>query len=332
MFAIDPKLYASTFSLPVKIADKLLKLSSGDQLKVIISILRNPDSNLDEIVKNTGLSAETVEESIEYWTDCGIIQSETKTAKTVTTESENNSRTSNKVYTPVPFVNPTQNEIDRELKNSRSFKNLCNEAQQIFGRTLGYSMQVALYRVIHYYGIKANVANLLLHFAKLIDKTGINDIDKIADYWSSNGISSMKAADDYIAESEKVLNVYMKLADATGNAKEVPSFVMCDMLSQWLRWGYSDEMIKKAYDIMKTEKETDRLNYQTFRHMNATISRWHKDGIKTAEDIAKGIKKKTSTHKQTKDTSFDVSLAEETAKESKVDFGTKKNKKRKRGA
>ena len=331
MFSVDPKLYASMFSVPVKIADKLLKLSSGDQLKVILSILRNPDCSIEDIVKNTGLSVQTVEESIEYWTDCAVIKAEKSAEKAVITESETQTKTSNKVLSPVPFVNPTQNEIEKELKGSRSFKNLCNEAQEIFGRTLGYSMQVALYRVVHYYGIRPNVANMLLHYAKLIDKTSLSDIDKIANYWANNGISSMKAADDYIAESEKAIMAYKKLAQATGNAQDNPSFVMCEMLGQWLRWGYSDEMIKKAYDIMKTEKESDRLNYQSFRHMNASISKWHKDGIQMPDDIAKGIKKKKPAGGQNKESSFDTDLAEKKAKESKVDFGSKKNKKRKRG-
>ena len=332
MFSVDPKLYTSMFSVPSRIADKMLKLSSGDQLKVILCILRNPEADTETIAKATGLSTGTVEESVEYWTDCGIIKQEGQTNKAVTTESENTEIKSTPVISPVPFVNPTQDEINKALKSSRSFKNLCREAQEIFGRTLGYSMQVALYRAVHFYGLRPDVTNMLLHYAKVIDKTSLSDIEKIADYWSANGITSMKLADDFIAESEKAIREYKKLARDTGNTDEAPTFVQCEMLTEWLRWGYSHEMIKKAYDIMKTEKESDRLNYQAFRHMNATIKRWHRDGIKTAADIEKGTKKTRGTKNTPKETSFDTDLAEKNARESAVDFGTKKNKKRKRGS
>ena len=51
MFKIAPKVYSSMFSLPTEIADKGLKFASGEQLKVIIAIFRNPDTGEEEISK-----------------------------------------------------------------------------------------------------------------------------------------------------------------------------------------------------------------------------------------------------------------------------------------
>ena len=77
MYSADVKFFASSFSVPAKIADEMLKLCSGEQLKVILCILRNPEIEAEEIARITGLSLSEVEECAEYWADSGIIISET---------------------------------------------------------------------------------------------------------------------------------------------------------------------------------------------------------------------------------------------------------------
>jgi DNA replication protein DnaD len=67
--------------------------------------------------------------------------------------------------------------------------------------------------------------------------------------------------------------------------------------------------------------------------MNGTIKNWRKQGMQSLEDIEKGTKKfqtKTQKADTQKETSFDVQKAEKDAIENPKDFGSMKNKKRKR--
>ncbi len=334
MFKISPKVYSSMFSLPTEIADKGLKFASGEQLKVIIAIFRNPEISIEEITKITNLSLGTVKECVEYWTDNGILQSEeiktpVKTEKQIATPE--------KVKTPLPeihFTNPNQAEIEKILKKNGAMKRLFNEAQEILGRTLGYSMQCTIYSVVYRYGITPDVANCLLHFAQSIDNTSQNDILKIAKYWAENGITDLVSADDYINETEKALSVFRELAVRTNNDTSAPTFAVMEIFCEWLRWGYGIDEIEKAFHIMKVEKQTGRLIWNNICHMNGTIKNWRKQGLNTLEDIEKGTKKfQSKTQKannETKETSFDVELAEKQAKQNRKDFGELKNKKRKR--
>lgn len=332
MFKIAPKVYSSMFSLPTEIADKGLKFASGEQLKVIIAIFRNPETNEEEISKVTNLSLSTVKECVEYWVDSGILQTE-KAEATVKTENQTNPVEKIKVPLPeIHFTNPTQDEIEKVLKKNGSMKRLFNEAQQILGRTFGFAMQSTIYSVVYRYGIKPDVANCLLHFAKSIDSTGHNDILKIAKYWAENGITNLSSADDYIRETEKSLALFKELAKRTNNDDSAPSFAVLELISEWIRWGYTIDEVEKAFNIMKNEKQTGRLVWVNMRHINGIIKKWHSAGMLTVEDIEKGTKKfETKAQKQikTKETSFDIEKAEEKARSNRKDFGEMKNKRKK---
>ena len=329
MFKIAPKVYSSMFSLPTEIADKGLKFASGEQLKVIIAIFRNPQNDEEQIAKVTNLSLSTVKECVEYWVDSGILQTE----ETVKTEKQTNPVEKIKVPLPeIHFTNPTQDEIEKVLKKNGSMKRLFNEAQQILGRTFGFAMQSTIYSVVYRYNIKPDVANCLLHFAKSIDSTGHNDILKIAKYWAENGITTLSAADDYIRETEKSLTLFKELAKRTNNDDSAPSFAVLELISEWIRWGYTIDEVEKAFNIMKNEKQTGRLVWVNMRHINGIIKKWHSAGMLTVDDIEKGTKKfETKTQKQnkTKETSFDIQKAEEKAKSNRKDFGEMKNKRKK---
>lgn len=333
MFKIAPKVYSSMFSLPTEIADKGLKFASGEQLKVIIAIFRNPESDEDGLAKVTNLSLSTVKECVEYWVDSGILQEE-KLKETVKTEKQTDLATE-KVKTVLPeihFSNPTQEEIEKVLKKNGSMRRLFNEAQQILGRTFGFAMQSTIYSVVYRYNIKPDVANCLLHFAKSIDSTGHNDILKIAKYWAENGITNLSSADDYIRETEKSLALFKELAKRTNNDDSAPSFAVLELISEWIRWGYTIDEVEKAFNIMKNEKQTGRLVWVNMRHINGIIKKWHSAGMLTVQDIEKGTKKfETKTQKQnkTKETSFDIEKAEAKAKSNRKDFGEMKNKRKK---
>ena len=334
MFKVNPKVYASMFSLPTEIVDKGLKFATGEQIKVVLCIFRNPEITIEELMKKTNLSKSETEECIEYWQDNGVLEAKAvkeqiKTEKQIVTVE--------KVVKPLPeirYTPPTQEEINKILKGRNAVSRLFLEAQEILGNAFGYSMQCTIHAVVFNYGIKPDVANCLLHFAKSIDSTSNEDIKKIAEYWRENGITTQASADDYITETDKALSVFRELAIRTNNDTSVPTFAVLELFCEWLRWGYTIDEIEKAFNIMKAEKMTGRLVWRNVTHMNGTIKNWRKAEVFTVSDIEKGTKKfQSKASKQQnkqKETSFDVQKATEKAKENRKDFGTKKNKKRTR--
>lgn len=336
MYSADVKMYASSFSVPTKIADEMLKLCSGEQLKVILCILRNPEISAEKIAKITGLTLPEVEECAEYWTDAGIIVSEKAEPNIVISEKDNDEMTESAVALKiVPLLKPTQQEIDEALKKSRSLRNLFNEAQQILGKTYGYTMQSLLYNIVFYYGLSQDVANLLLIFAKNAETCSQNELLKIAKYWSENGITNCAVADEYIQKATKGKKLYSELAALTGNADAAPTFAQYELLCKWILWGFDAEAVAKAHGIMKAEKETGTLNYRNFQYMDKVLKNWHEAGLHTVSEIENAPDtafEKKKNPKQKKETSFDIELVKEKSRDRTRDIGSKKNKKRKRRA
>lgn len=334
MFKVNPKVYSSMFSLPTEIVDKGIKFATGEQIKVILCIFRSPEITVSDLAKKTNLSENEIGECVEFWTDMGVLEAE-KQQEAVKTEKQ--IATNEKVVKPLPeirYTPPTQEEINKILKGRSSVKRLFNEAEEILGSTIGFTMQCTLHAVVYCYGIKPDVANCLLHFAKSIDNTSQEDIKRIAKYWHDNGITDLVSADEYINETHQALSVFRELATRTNNDTSVPTFAVLELFCEWIRWGYKIDAIEKAFNIMKAEKLTGRLVWRNVTHMNGTIKNWRKADMFTAEDIEKGTKrfetKASRKEKEVKETSFDVQKATEKSKENRKDFGTKKNKKRTR--
>ncbi len=337
MCKINPDVYESMFSMPAQIADKGLKFANGEQLKVAICIFRHTNATVADIAERTNLSTATVKECMEYWENEGVLLT-AGDVPVVKTEKQNNlAEAPAKALPQIRFTNPTQAEIDKIIKKNGSMKRLFNEAQEILGKTLGYTMQCTLYSVVNFYGLTPDVVNYMLHFAKSIEAVSQDDIQKIAKYWAENGVTTLSAADDYIAETEKGIALFRELAKRTGNSEALPTFAVLEMFCEWCRWGFTIDTVEKAFNIMKTEKETGRLVWRNICHINGTLKKWRHAGTLTVEDIEKGTKKFQTKanlkNTEFKETSFDAELAEKMAMESTVDFGTIKNRpRRKKGA
>lgn len=336
MYSADVKLYASAFSVPSKIADEMLERCSGEQLKVILCILRNPEIDDGQIAEKTGLSSETVAECADYWIDAGILVSDNKDLGAFSSEKDNEEMTK-LVSAPkiMPLLKPSQEEIDIALEKSRSLRNLFNEAQQILGKTYGYTTQCMLYNIVYYFGLSQDVANLLLHFAKYADTCSQNEILNIARNWSENGITDCSAANDYINKATKGRKLFSELAALTGNADTSPTFAQYEFLCKWISWGFDAEAVAKAHKIMKDAKETGTLNYRNFQYMDKKLRIWHEAGVHTAEEIEAAPNITLEPRKKPKpkkETSFDIELVKEKSRDRTRDIGNKKNKKRKRRA
>lgn len=334
MYSADVKLYASSFSVPAKIADEMLQRCSGEQLKVILCILRNPEIDDEQIAEKTGLSPATVAECADYWIDAGIIVSDSKDLSTFTSEKDNEEMAET-VSAPkiVPLLKPSQEEIDIALEKSRSLRNLFNEAQQILGKTYGYTMQSLLYNIVYYYGLSQDVANLLLHFAKYADTCSQQELLKIAKFWSENGITDCSAANDYIHKATKGRKLFSELAALTGNADSSPTFAQYELLCKWILWGFDAAAVAKAHGIMKAEKETGTLNYRNFQYMDKVLKQWHEAGLHTVAEIESAPAVQTEQKKkpkQKKETSFDIGLVEKNSLDRTRDITEIMNKKRKR--
>lgn len=103
---IDLGAWNSIFAVPSKVVDEGLKFSDGVKLKVLLFVLRNAGSQIDdaEISKATGVNVTDIPEALDYWVSMGVFNR----VKNTFTPAKNNEEFVPVQQTPVRTVQTQQ--------------------------------------------------------------------------------------------------------------------------------------------------------------------------------------------------------------------------------
>ncbi len=302
MYKINPNTYASAFVIPADVADKHLRMAGKAQLKVLLWLYRNPAAKWDisVISRDTGIPADEIDDSMLYWVEAGLVLKDgqniapvdntpasdvfrtrnvTETVqKTVETEQEQPVAKPSK---PVQ-VKPSHKDIARRMDESVNVRSMYTEAQEIFGRTLGYDVQSSLLIMHDHYGLPVEVILMICNYSKTIGKQGsLSYIMKIGAEWSDLGIDTFEKASDKIARLEKSNNLWASFRQFTGVENPRPTAKQTQYFEIWVNdLGFDIDMIALAY-----EKTVEKKGNISFSYMNGILKSWHESGLKTPNDV-----------------------------------------------
>ena len=73
-FKVNSGIWGSMFGVPDIVADNFLKLASGEQIKVLLYILRNSGKmcSAEEISVNTGVPVQQAAEAVMFWQQASL--------------------------------------------------------------------------------------------------------------------------------------------------------------------------------------------------------------------------------------------------------------------
>lgn len=276
------------FGVPCIVADNFLKLATGEQIKVLLYILRESGKNVstDEIVLNTGVTAQQAEDAVLFWQQANILSSESAVPRSImTAPSEQQSNTVSVeetllVNTPQPRrrenLRPT--EISEIMKDSPAVAQLFKAAESILGH-INNTMQNSLIWMTNYLGLKAEVILVLLVYCEKIEKTNVAYIEKIAMSWSEKDINNLDSAQEEIerlSSSNDYINIIMRMFDM----KRRPTTKQLEIINKWREEKYSDDMIHYAYE--KTVENTGKLS---FEYADKVLISWKENGFRCSDDV-----------------------------------------------
>lgn len=276
------------FGVPCIVADNFLKLATGEQIKVLLYILRESGKNVstDEIVLNTGVTAQQAEDAVLFWQQANILSSESAVPRSImTAPSEQQSNTVSVeetllVNTPQPRrrenLRPT--EISEMMKDSPAVAQLFKAAESILGH-INNTMQNSLIWMTNYLGLKAEVILVLLVYCEKIEKTNVAYIEKIAMSWSEKDINNLDSAQEEIerlSSSNDYINIIMRMFDM----KRRPTTKQLEIINKWREEKYSDDMIHYAYE--KTVENTGKLS---FEYADKVLISWKENGFRCSDDV-----------------------------------------------
>lgn len=290
IYSINPTIFSSTFAIPSAVADKYLKLSKGEHLKVLIYILRNTQKmpSVEEIANQTDISEYDVKEALLFWADAGILVTENND-----TEKEKN--------IVKKIVKPTRTDVAKRGLEDPKLIYLFTQVQMIFGRNLKGNEVETLGWLYDDVGLDVSLIIFIIQYAKQQNKANIRFIQSVAVDWAEKGIETIADAEAQIKEialEEKSWNI---VSSVFGLEKRKPSSKESVAAKKWINdWGISKEMLKEAYDIC-----IDNKSKYIFSYIAKTIENWHNDGITSPDEIDK-----KSTGKTKMQGAYDIDLFE----------------------
>ena len=74
-YSVNPMQFRSIFAVPTDIVDKHIRIANGDQLKVLLWILRNsPDApDIAAMCAALKMDPADAQDYLQYWQNCGVL-------------------------------------------------------------------------------------------------------------------------------------------------------------------------------------------------------------------------------------------------------------------
>ncbi|MBO4733415.1 MAG: DnaD domain protein [Clostridia bacterium] len=280
-FSLNMKSISSSFPVPCEVADKYIKLASGEQIKVLLLAMRDLSDKIDVsgIAEKLKTDKTAVEDALLFWTQCGIV-----------TRAETPPERKEKQVV-ITAEMPTRRDVIARGMEDEKIRLLLREAQLKFGRGLKNNESRLLVSLYDDYGMDVSVILLLLQHAASQKKTNLTYIRSTAEKWLKAGVETVLDGETLIADEAKGKLAFSVVRRAFGIDDRLPSEKETEYSDIWVnKWGMTPELIKAAYDVCIDSKAKI-----SFPYINKILEKWHKAGYKTVKDVKE--EKKTPSKK-----------------------------------
>ena len=187
----------------------------------------------------------------------------------------------------------TEHDVLDAMEEDHSFRGLYGEVQRLLGRSLNTEELKILLGFVRYLGLSADVIAVLICYCKdrarqrgSFRNPSLRTIEKEAYAWAERGIDTVEEAAAFIqAQNVRNTRLYqlMQLLQIRGRSLTAAE----ERYAQsWLDMGFEEEALSIAYE--RTCLNTGGLNWN---YMNRILTRWHEQGLHTAEAVRTGDRK-----------------------------------------
>ncbi len=305
-FKADSGAWGTMFGVPCVVADNFLKLATGEQIKVLLYLLRcsGRDCTAEEISANTGVSVQESKDAVLFWQQVNVLTPQQVSASlsapvqpvSITgiinaqplpeNETEKNPPGQKKTK-PAPYKRTwSGTEIAQMKEESADIAELFEVAESHLG-ILNHSRLNSLIYMHESLGLKKEVIITLISYCCMIGKTGTNYIEKIAYCWAEDNINTFEQAQEEVqrlTSSHEYVRKVMRILEVERLAVSHER-----MVEQWKNMNITDDMISYAYEL--TVRKFNNIN---FNYLNGIIVNWHEKGIRDMQ----GVNEDNNVHQQ----------------------------------
>ena len=286
-FNTNSGIWGTMFGVPHVVADNFLKLATGQQLKVLLYLLRcsGRKCSEEEIVRNTGVTPQEAADAVLFWQQVNVLtpaqsfsnSSAVPNIITVQTPIQESAAPVINAKTPTPAEAPQKqnlspSEISKIMKGSDEISELFKVAESALG-PLSHTQQNSLIWMSDYLGLKCEVIVTLIYYCLDIEKTNSAYMEKIAYSWHENDINTLNAAQEEVERLTSTREYSGKIMKIFGLSNR-PTKKQSELIAQWKSSGFSTELIEYAL-----EKCLDQINKVNFDYINKILLSWKDSGF-----------------------------------------------------
>lgn len=284
-FRINLGQWNDIFAVPADVVEKYIKLASGKALKVLLYLLYHNKKALatETIAENLAVTADEVEEAMLFWEQVGVISNESAekpmqaTVKKPEPVSPPPAVQLQKTVRQAPRATLTPSEIAERVNSSDEMKFLFMGAENSLNHLLTHTEQRSLIWIHDYLGLSADVILMLIEYCKVIDKTNVRYIEKVAVTWQDNNITTHEAADNEISKLKERRSLTGKIKSSFGIDRKL-SAKEESYIENWAAKRLDIDLISYAY-----EKAVNAIGKLSFPYIDGILNKWYENGFTTRE-------------------------------------------------
>lgn len=173
------------------------------------------------------------------------------------------------------------------------FRDLCRELEGMLGRVFTDSDLKCVLTIYDHLGFPPEVAVLLTGWAVRRERRQKNNpaacprmpsVQREAFRWKRLGLDTLERAEDYLRRQEAVDQREWAILQAVGVAERRPAVEKeRSFLGSWVELGFSDELIRLAYE--RTVYQKGAMNWP---YMNKILLSWRQAGYQTPAQVEAG--------------------------------------------
>ena len=309
---IDPIYGKQAFIVPSSVLDRLAD-ADKDTLACLLYVLANPDFSVTSASSKLGLDEADFISALRFWEEAGVIETRSRGRVKVKTDDDakvkkkspaekESSAAKRRMASRLPAY--TTDEVARFLEQNASTAELIDTCENILGKIFTTAETQIVIGLLDHLSLSEDYIMLLFAHAVKIDKKSVRYIEKMALGFVDRDITKYSELEAELAAAEAVESSIHHVRSLFGLGARALTAKEKAMIKDWcVTWGFSDEIITKAYEITANATGDASLSYA-----NAILENWHNAGLKTVEEIDAysaefDKKKKTGKYSKKKGTS-----------------------------
>ena len=280
--------------LPAEVVESRLASATADELKVLLSVIADPEFDLKERAARLDLTENAVLRALSAWCDAGAILVDTSSPApqaqqtavpsvpapgqlTMTGGPEVKKRTLTRSAMP----QYSAEEIADTVESTAGCAELIDSCQQILGRIFNTSETAVIVGLLDHLRLSPEYILLLCSHAASIRRTSMRYIEKMAVEFYDNDVATYAALEEELARREARMSLESFVRETFGTGTRTLIKKERDMIDRWANtFRFPREMIAKAYEVTVT-----RTGKASFDYANAVLENWYAAGYKTAEEV-----------------------------------------------